>query len=182
MNKIIKESWKVLIFASILSSIGGFSLEFIKEKIFVFLPLLIIIPALNDMIGDAGITLVSKVTTYLNLGKISTKKINNKSTRHLFYLLLIIFTVSSVYVTFLSVFIGYLKGFTYPVIYILKMLGITFITTLLIILLVFFIWLFVAVYAYNRKIDPDDLLIPITTSIADLGSLIVFSLLVYLMF
>ena len=62
----------------------------------------------------------------------------------------------------------------------IKMFFIVLITTFIIVGLVFLISLLGAKYAFERKIDPDDLLIPITTSVADFGSLIVFSILVYL--
>ena len=63
--RIISESLKVLIFGSLLSSIGGLSLELIKTKLSAALPMIIILPALTDMIGDAGTIVVSKITTYL---------------------------------------------------------------------------------------------------------------------
>ena len=178
INKIIKESLKVLILGSILSSIGGFSLEFIRDKLAVFLPLIIVLPALASTVGSAGIISVSKITTYFYSGDIK-KKVINKKILTLFGLLFSIFTLLSFYTTFLSIFVGYLKGFDFNLSFVIKMLLIIFLTTLIILFFVFIVSLFGARYAFKRKIDPDDLLIPITTSIADLGSLIVFSLLVF---
>jgi len=179
---IIKESLKVLILGSLLSSLGGFSLEIMKEKFSSFVPLVIILPAMASMIGNAGIILVSKITTYLNKGEITVKNLNNKIVRKLFYILMSVFILTAVYATFLSVFIGVLKGFTFSWDFTLKMLAIILITTIFIVFIVFCIALIGGRYAFKRKMDPDDLLIPITTSIADLGSFILFSVLVYLMF
>ncbi len=181
-SQIIKESLKVLILGSLLSSLGGFSLEFIKDKFTEMIPLVIILPALASMIGNAGIILVSKITTYLNMKKISEKKLNTRIVRQLFYLLIFIFVLMAIYATFLSIFIGVLKGFSFNWDFALKMLGIILFTTLFIVFIVFGVALVGGRYVYKRKMDPDDLLIPITTSIADLGSFVVFSILVYLVF
>lgn len=181
-NKIIKESFKVLILGSMISSFGGFGLEVVKEKLLVFLPLLIVLPALTNMIGHAGIIFVSKITTYFHMRRLKYDKLNSRLTRHLLLILIIIFSLSSAYVTFLSIFVSYLKGYSFELDFGLKMFGVVFLTTLAIILIVFCVALYGARYAHQRNIDPDDFLIPITTSIADLGSLIVFSLLVFWMF
>ena len=177
--KIIKESLRVLILGSLLSSFGGLSLEFIKAKLSVALPLIIILPALADMVGDAGTIVVSKITTYFYIGKLKTDNKIPKFIYNLFLLLLGIFSISAVYITFLALFIGYLKGFNFNAAFAFKMLFIVLVTTSTIILIIFSVALVGGRYAFKRNIDPDDLLIPITTSIADLGSLIVFSLLVF---
>ncbi|MBI2671908.1 magnesium transporter [Candidatus Woesearchaeota archaeon] len=181
-NRIIKESFKVLILGSIISSVGGLGLEVVKQKLLVFLPLLIVLPALTNMIGHAGIIFVSKVTTYFHMRRIKYNKLNNRITRHLLFNLMIIFSLASIYITFLSIFVSYLKGYPFELYFELKMFGAVFLTTLVIVLIVFCVALYGARYAHQRNIDPDDLLIPITTSVADLGSLIVFSLLVFFMF
>ncbi len=179
MHKIIKESLKVLIIGSLLSSIGGLSLEIIKDKLSIVLPLIIILPAFASMIGNAGIISVSKITTYLYSGKININKMKNKTTLNLFFLLLFIFCLSAFYVTFLSLLIAYLKGFIIDINFIFNISFIMLLTSMVIVSLVFFVAVIGSKYAFKREIDPDDLLIPVTTSIADLGSLIVFSLLVF---
>ncbi len=177
-NKIIKESLRVLILGSLLSSIGGFSLELIKQKLTIALPLIIILPSFASMVGSAGIISVSKITTLFYEKKISLNNLFSKRILHLFSILLTIFSFSAVYVVFLSLLIAYLKGFNMNLNFISKMLVIVISTTIIIISIVFLISIFGSRYAIKRNIDPDDFLIPITTSIADLGSLIVFSLLV----
>lgn len=181
-DKIIKESLKVLILGSLLSSLGGFSLETVKDKFATLLPLMIILPAMASMIGNAGIILVSKVTTFLEMGKIKHDNLNNKLIRKLFYQLTFIFILTAIYATFLSIFVGMSKGFIFSWEFTWKMLLVILITTMFIVFLVFWVALVGGRYAFKKKADPDDLLIPITTSIADLGSFLIFSLLVYLIF
>lgn len=181
-GKIIRESLKVLIIGSVLSSIGGLGLEIMKDKFTEFIPLVIVLPALASMIGNAGIILVSKITTYFNKNKIVGEKHSTKFVRSLFYILTSIFILMAVYITFLSIFIGMEKGFVFSWDFAFKMLGIILFTTLFIMFLVFCVALIGGKYAFKNKVDPDDLLIPITTSIADLGSFILLSVLVFLIF
>lgn len=178
MNDIIKNSLKVLILGSVLSSFGGLSLEIVKTKLAVSLPLLFILPSLTDMIGDAGTIVVSKITTYLYMGKLKSSNLLPKFIVNLFLILTVVFSFSAVYVSVLALLISYLYGFTFNSIFVGKMIFIVLLTTISILLIIFFISLVGGVYAFNKNIDPDDLLIPLTTSIADLGSLILFSLLI----
>ena len=61
--KIMKESIKILILASLISSLGGIGLESVNVKLIALLPLLILLPAMNDMIGDFGAIISSRIST-----------------------------------------------------------------------------------------------------------------------
>src|SRR3989344_4456058 len=63
---IIRESIKILIFASVLSSLGGLALEHIKAIFVSVLPLIILLPTLNDMVGDFGTIIASRFSTMLH--------------------------------------------------------------------------------------------------------------------
>ena len=180
-NKILKETLKIMIFASILSSLGGFGLEVVKDKLLIALPLIIVLPAFAGMVGDSGIVFVSKITTLYNMKKISKPEIR-KSIRNLFWILLLIAFLSAFYIAFLSLFVSYLKGFYFNLNFAFKTILVVLLTALSIGIINFLVALFGLKYAIKRNIDPDDLLIPISTSIADFGSFVVFSILVYLIF
>src|SRR3989338_5827245 len=60
VNTIIKESIKILLLASIISSVGGLALEHIKTVFISIMPLIILMPTLNDMIGDYGTIISSR--------------------------------------------------------------------------------------------------------------------------
>ncbi|MEM5814278.1 MAG: hypothetical protein QXD77_00485, partial [Candidatus Aenigmatarchaeota archaeon] len=57
---IFKSSIKILIFASVLSSLGGIGLQSIRESFATVMPLIIVLPALTDMIGDFGTIAATK--------------------------------------------------------------------------------------------------------------------------
>ena len=192
---IIRESLKILILASILSSIGGFGLQSIQSKLFTILPLIILLPALNDMIGDFGVIVSSKFTTMLYLGKIRGASGGNRSKTYftpvwlknenlhkLFFTILCIAIISSVYMSVLSLAISYLKGFQITLELILKIMQISLISVILLVSLIFSISISFGLWIYRKKEDPNNFLIPIATSIGDLGSMALFSLLVFLLF
>jgi len=181
-KRILKESLGVLILASILSSVGGIGLETIQEKIFSILPLLIILPALNGMVGNFGIIFSSRYTTLLYQKKLGKTKFMNKALKKHFFLLLLISIICAFYISTLSFVVSFIKGFTVdPFIY-LKVLIVTIISAIILVFIVSAITVIAGNYSVKKKEDPDNILVPLTTSIADLGSMIIFSLLVFLFF
>ncbi len=180
--RIIKESWKVLIIASILSSIGGIGLRTVQEKLMLFIPLLITIPALNDMMGDFGIIIVSRFTTSLSEGKIKRPLYKSHFVKHLFRDIMPIAIFMAIYITILSIVVSIFKGFQMDYSVFIKLLIITVLSTLVLVLLIFIVAIIGGYYVYHKNQDPDDILIPITTSIADLGSMLSYSLFIYLFF
>ncbi len=182
MSKIIRESWKVLIIASILSSIGGLGLKSIQDKLVLLVPLIIVLPALNGMIGNFGIIITAKFTTTLFEGKIKGRLLKTYFVRHLFKEIMPIALVAAIYISLLSCFIAYFKGYGFEWISLGKVLLITLISTITLVLIIFLIAIVYGYHVYKNNEDPDDVLIPITTAIADLGTMVIFSLSVYLIF
>lgn len=181
--KIITESVWILLFASLLSSIGGFGVEGIKQGILALLPLLILMPALNDMTGDYGIIITSRFTTMLFEGKIKPK---NWWKSHLLHRLLgevvIIGFFSAVYIAVLACIIAWFKDYSMTWELFQKVLLVSTATTLALIILQFFVCIIGGFFVYKHKHDPDNYLIPLSTGIADLGSMLILSVLVRVLF
>ena len=181
--KIITESVWILLFASLLSSIGGFGVEGIKQGIIALLPLLILMPALNDMTGDYGIIITSRFTTMLFEGKIKPK---NWWKSHLLHRLLgevvIIGMFSAIYIAVLASIIAGFKGFPMAWLLFEKVLLISTATTISLIILQFFVCVLGGFYVYKHKHDPDNYLIPLSTGIADLGSMFILTVLIRVLF
>ncbi|MBI2507867.1 magnesium transporter [Candidatus Woesearchaeota archaeon] len=178
-RRILKESFGILILASILSSIGGIGLETIQEKIFLILPLLILLPALNGMVGNFGIIFSSRYTTLLYQKKLGKTKFINKALKKHFILVLLISIICAFYISTLSFAVSFLKGFEIEPLLYLKILIITILSAIILIFIIAAMTIIAGNYSIRKKEDPDNLLVPLTTSIADLGSMIIFSLLVY---
>ena len=180
-TKIIKESMPVLLLASIITSIGGIALQSIQQHLITFLPFLIMLPALNALVGDFGIILVSKLTTYLYAHK---KNLQGEKhyVHHLLRDVIIAASFTTCYIVLLSLVLATLQGFSFNADFVIKMVIITALVIAIMLLITGAIACFFSLYAWKHHEDPDDVLLPITTSIADLGSMIALSILINIFF
>jgi len=181
--KITRESLKILIVASIISSLGGIGLEDIKAKFVVIIPLLILLPALNDMIGDFGTIISSRFTTMLYLGKIHEERWwKSPILGNLFLLVAAVAFIAALYISLLAGSISLLKGYPLTASILVKTVIIAVLSTAILITLMFWIAVTAGFKIYKRNEDPSNFLIPITTSVADFASMLILSGLVYLLF
>lgn len=181
-KKILKESVKVLIAASIISSVGGVGFEILKAKIAALIPLVIMLPALNDMIGDFGTIISSKFTILLYQKKVHKNWWNSFELGDQFRIISTIALFAAFYLGVLSVIIAHIQGASISIIEALKVIAIAFISTATLVLVIFFLAIIGGLWVYKRGENPNNFLIPITTSVADFSSLILFSLMVAFLF
>ncbi len=179
---IIKESLFVLLMASIISSFGGFALEQIKTSLIMFVPFVILLPALNDMIGDFGTIISSKFSTYLHEGKVDGHWMRSKEFRMEFLKIMIVATITGVISTGIALIISQILGYDVTTNIALKIFGIVVLDVLLLVSILCMTAIYAGRYFYKKKEDPNNFLIPITTSIADFGNMIVLTALIVLLF
>ncbi len=127
--------------------------------------MLLIIPALNSLIGDISTVLVSRLTTHLYIGTLPPKIRKSKRLIEDFYGLIITLLLSLI--SLLS--IGYLVGIISGIRIVNPLLMIFIISiTILLIFSIMFITLFIgAIFLFKRGKDPNNFLIPFVTSVAD---------------
>jgi mgtE-like transporter len=137
-----------------------------NEDILYMIPImLLIIPALNSLIGDMSTVLVSRLTTHLYIGTLSPKIQKSDRLKEDFYGLLITLLLSLVALLFLGYLVGVILGIRIvnPILMILII-----IFTVFIIFFMMFITLFIgAIFLFKRGMDPNNFLIPFVTSLAD---------------
>ena len=183
VTKIVAESFFVLIFASVLSSIGGIGIEAVQRKIIFFLPLLIVIPALNDMIGDFGTIVASNFTTLLYLGKIHAKNWwREAEIKRLLIRITLTSLLTAVYLGGLAYALAMLRGFRFDPLLFFKVLLTTMTITVTLVLAVCIISIIGGFYVHKHNHDPDNYLIPLATGVADLLSMVVLALMVTWLF
>ncbi len=127
--------------------------------------LLLVLPALNSLIGDISTVLVSRLTTHLYIGSLQPKVQNSERLKEDFYGLLITLLLS----LGALIFLGYLSS-VFSGIEIVNPLLITLIvcTTVLLIFAMMFLLSFVsAIVLFKRGMDPNNFLIPLITSLID---------------
>lgn len=164
-RKIFKESIIIVIISSLMGIISGSILSLNEEMLSAIPILLLIIPALNSLIGDISTVLVSRLTTHLYIGTLLPKVQKSDRLKEDFYGLLITILLSLVSLLFLGYLVGIILGIN-----IVNPLLMTFAIsiTVLLIFFIMFITLFVgAIFLFKRGRDPNNFLIPFVTSLAD---------------
>ncbi len=178
---IIKESIKILILASIISLFGGIAIEKIKSIFISIIPFVILLPVLNDIVGDFGTIISSKFSTMLHEGKVKSRWWKQPEILKLYYQMVIIAGIGAIIASVLSLGISsFSSGFSVAVSY--KIFLITVIDVLFLVTLIFIVSIISGIYIYKKKEDPNNFLIPISTSIADFANMVVLSILIILFF
>ncbi|MEM3126892.1 MAG: magnesium transporter [Candidatus Woesearchaeota archaeon] len=177
---ILKESWKILILSAIFSLLGGFAIENISVLLASVIPLVIMMPTLNDMIGDYGTIVSARFSTMLHEGKVRKKWWQTNELRTLFSEIFIIAVFLAIVSAVLSIVISVMTGNPVSAAMAYKIIAIIFIDVSFLVILLFLAVIILGSYFYKKHEDPNNFLIPITTSIADVGNLIVLAILVLL--
>lgn len=179
---IVKESLRILILTSLISTIGGISLQSVGSELVAIMPLIVIIPAMNGMIGNYGAIVSSRFTTALYLGKITDRWWRSENMQDLFSDVLRIGVLSALYISAMSFLISNARGFALDFSLVAKITLISLICTLVLVTMIFLLSVTAGFYLYRKKQDPNNYLIPLTTAVADLGNMIIFALLVRFLF
>lgn len=182
LNVIVKESLFILLFASLVSSLGGLALENIKSIFISIVPLLVLLPALNDMFGDYGSIVSARFSTMLHTGEINGKWWLNKELRKLFAQVLVIAVFLAIASSIVSLIITGFSNYEVSLALALKIIGVVVIDAVLLVSVLCVTAVIAGIYFFRKKEDPNNFLIPIATSIADFGNMIILSLLVLLIF
>jgi len=163
--KIFKESIIIVIISSLMGLISGTLLSFNEDLLYTIPIMLLIIPALNSLIGDISTVLVSRLTTHLYIGTIPPKIQKSERLIEDFYGLIITLLLSLASLLFLGYLIGIISGIRIvnPLLMILIIVA-----TILLIFFIMFLTLFIgAIFLFKRGKDPNNFLIPFVTSLAD---------------
>ena len=179
---IIKESIKVLFFASIISSLGGLAIEQIKTVFVSIMPLVILLPALNNMIGDYGKIISSKFSTLLYENKVNRKWWKEGLIKRLFLQVVSVALITTVLSTMAAFVISSLSKNAVSLDVAYKVFLIAIIDVVALVSVLFLVAILAGTIIYRKKEDPSNFLIPITTSVADFGNMLILAMLVMAFF
>ncbi|MBX4196815.1 magnesium transporter [Candidatus Pacearchaeota archaeon] len=175
---IVQESLGILLISGLLNALGGLAVESVKTTLISVLPLLIMLPALNAMLGASAAIVSSRYSTLLHEGRIHGHPFLNRELSNLFSQTLIISLIMVFITSLISVAVSH--DHTFLIAY--KILAIGVIDVLIMMIVIFIFTLSAGLYYFRKKEDPNNFLIPITTSIADFGNVVILSVLVVLFF
>jgi cation transporter-like permease len=144
--------------ASCISLIGGIGLESIIERILPLVPLIIALPALNTMVGDYAAIIAS------HAGDPDERKTTKKALIRAISRAII---VNIVGLLVLSILLAWRNGYIFEDSFLIKFA--IFIPTSMIgiVIAMYTITSLLDRLLSNKKLNPDDILIPIVTSISD---------------
>jgi len=181
-DTILRESVQILLLSAILSAAGGMALENIKEIFIVIVPLIILMPTLNDMVGDYGTIISSRFSTMLYEGKVKKKWWMESSIKILFWQIFIIALLTTLMSTTVALIVSLFSSYQLNALIILKVFTITIVDVALLVIIMFISSIVLGLHYFNKKEDPNNFLIPIITSVADFGNMIIMAVLVVLLF
>ncbi len=181
---IIKESIKILLLASIVSSLGGFALENIKAAFVAIVPLVVLLPALNDMIGDYASIISSRFSTMLHEGKVRGCERGwwKNAELHKLFMQVLFLAVFTATLGAAAALVISSASFAVSALVAFKVFAIALIDAVLLVTVLFFVAIAAGFYFFGKGEDPSNFLIPITTSIADFGNMLLLALLVTVFF
>ncbi len=182
---IIRESIKILIFASLVSSFGGLALEQIKPIFVSIIPLIVLLPAINGLIGSFGTVISARFSTMLHEGKVRgsiAKAMANKEIGKLFLQIFIVALIMASAAAILAIFSRGMPIYPLFVVNAAKIFLITIMDVALLVAILFAVAISAGIYIFRKGEDPNNFLIPITTSIADFANMFLLAFLIVLVF
>lgn len=178
MRVIVKESTGMLLLATLITLFGGIALEEIKTTFVAVMPLVILLPALNSLIGSYGTIISSRLTTLLHEGYIQKNALLNREMQKLILQIMLIAAITAIVAAAASLAISTFAGFPWDLTLAVRIFLIALFDTLILVALLTFIATTLGLALYKKKEDPNNILIPLTTSIADVGNIVIMALLI----
>lgn len=136
-----------------------------KEILYTFPIILLVLPSLNSLIGDISTVLISRLTSHLYLGTLSPKIQVSDRLKQDFYGLFMTILLSLVALISLGYLFGSITGI--EIVNPLLIISIIIITILILFGLMFVLLFISSIFIFKKGKDPNNFLIPMVTSLAD---------------
>ncbi len=164
-KKIFKESIIIVMISSFMGLFSGTLLSANEEVIYAIPIFIIVLPALNSLIGDISTVLISRLTTHLYIGLIPPKIQSSERLKEDFFGLLITILLSLCFLLTLGYGVVFFSG--KEIINPLLIIMIIILTIMILFFIMFTVLFISAIFIFKRGQDPNNLLIPAVTSAAD---------------
>ncbi len=172
-KRITKESAPALVVAALIDIMAGTAMQLRGIEAWVAIPaFLMLVPSLSDLGNDVACIISSRITTLLALGVIEPKLERSEALETNITAIVTIGVLSSFYMGMMTFAVADKTGLGS----VLPFLAACVIAVTVLTLLVCVVAIAVAFVAWRKGLDPDNVTIPISTSISDL--LAIFSLLI----
>ncbi len=174
-KRIMKESIPALIVAALIHILAGTTMQLRGIEAWFKIPIfLMLVPSISELGNDAACIISSRITTLLALGVIEPKLERSEALEKNIIAIVTIGVLSSFYMGIVNFAVADKAGL--GSVRMLPFLAACVIAVTVLTLLVCVFSIGVAFVAWRRGLDPDNVTIPISTSISDL--IAIFSLLI----
>lgn len=173
-KKIVKNGLPLLTIAVIAEIFAGQILQGKQELLIIFPIFLISIPVINSVAGNVGSVLGARLASGLHVGYITNSLKDEEMQNNLIISLGIGFFTYF----FLAIVIYFIASFSRIItedLTLIEFVGIIVFTGSLLISVVSMVSVFTAFISFKRGLDPDDMIAPVVTTVADvLGIIFLF--------
>lgn len=145
-------------FASCISMLGGLGIEVVEANLLPIIPLVIALPALNTMVGDYATIIAA------HAGNPSERSASRKKLVKSIATSVIVNIVGTIV---LSLVFAYLRNYNFDTLFVIKFSGFVLVSVVAIVSVMFGITYTLDRLLETRKLNPDDILIPIVTTVTD---------------
>lgn len=159
--------------ASCVSLIGGIGLEAVGDKLLPLVPLLVAVPALNTMVGDYAAVIAAHAS---DPAERSTTK------RQLARAIAKVIWINVLGVLLLSIVVAWQREYLFSPVFVLKFVLFVVVAMIAVVAGMFGLTTLLDRLLVDKKFHPDDILIPIVTSITDVAMLGLVALAAVLLF
>jgi mgtE-like transporter len=174
-KRIMRESIPALVVAALIDTMAGTVMQMRGMEAWAAIPVfLMLVPSLSDLGNDVACIISSRITTLLALGVVHPKWGRNEALESSVAAIVTVGVLSSIYLGIVNFAVASRAGLgSVPI---LPFFAVCVIAVTTLTLLVCAVAIGVAFIAWRRGLDPDNVTVPISTSISDL--LGIFSLLI----
>lgn len=153
--------------ASTISLIGGIGLEAVTDRLLPLVPLIVAMPGMNDLVGDYASIIAAHA---------SDPAERKTSKKQLIKAIASVLWINILGVIALSLLLAYHRGYVASPAFILKFILFVAASITLVVAVLISLTALLDKILERRKLSPDDILIPVVTSIADVMMLALISL------
>ena len=166
-RSIVKESLGAITASAVISTFAGAILNSRLEAFLVLPTLLALSPPLNGMAGGFGCVIGSRLSTALHLGYVEPRIFQrSEALRDNIIAIFIVGFFSSIYLGGANYLVCYFGGIASIDFW--KMIGITFLSGMVLVIITTFSGIVAAVISYRHELDPSNVTIPMVTAVGDM--------------
>ncbi len=159
--------------ASCISLIGGIGLEAVQAKLLPLVPLIIALPALNTMVGDYAAIIAAHASDPAE--RTYSKRVLARAIGRAIW-------VNIIGVLILSIVIAWQRDYLFTETFMIKFVVFVVASMLAVVIGMFGLTAVLDKFLGDKKLNPDDILIPIVTSVTDVMMLGLITLAAWFLF